>query len=147
MKRRIGLKGRYYRLRGKTGRAVRLLFPSPAEMKLVELMGGKVIRIKKIKWPTTHFPLAFVIKRPKLFKQNHVKREVRCGRFYADFANDVGWPIEVDGLDYHMDIVADLTREAYMIERGWRTPLRIPAHRLWREPDRVQRDVMKYLST
>ena len=112
-------------------------------MKLITLMGGKVLKINGFK--VDGFPFTIVYKRPPLFKREHIKREVRCGKYYADFANDVGWAIEVDGQDYHMDVLADLEREGYFIERGWRQPLRIQAFRLYNDKQNVQKEVLSYL--
>lgn len=145
MKRHLSLKSRYYRIRGRIGRWRRLLFISPAEARLIQLMGGRCLKFVWVKSRRTDFPLGLVIKRPKLFKNEHVKREVRVGRYYLDFGNDIGRAIEVDGNDWHRDILADMERDSYLIERGWRIK-RIPAHRLWREPDIVQRDVLNFLS-
>lgn len=133
----------YKRMRSKYRRLVRLLFPSPAELKLITIMGGRVLKFKRFQMHG--FPLAIVYRQPTLFRAEHVKREVRCGRYYTDFANDVGWAIEVDGSVYHMDEVAEYEREIYMYGRGWRL-LRIRAPRLWNDKAGVQRDVISFLT-
>lgn len=144
MGKRIGIKGRYYRLRGRIGRTKRLLFISPAEVRLIELMGGKVCTLAFTRLTVHDFPLAIVMRNPKVFKNEHVKRELRIGKYYVDFGNDVGRAIEVDGQEYHMDILADLQRDSYLIERGWRVK-HIQAYRLWRDADKVQREVLDFL--
>lgn len=122
-----------------------MLFPSPAEVRFIELMGGKVYRIKWLKHPRNGFPLAVFWRYGKILGHEKFKREVRIGRYFVDFCNDVGWIVEIDGASYHMNVVADLEREGYIYERGFEHWLRIPAHRLWRDPNRVQRDTLRFL--
>ena len=122
----------------------RLFFMSPAEARFIELLGGHVIRIKRIKHPRNGFPLTIYWRMGKILGNEKFKREVRIGKYFVDFCNDLGWIVEIDGRDYHMDVVADLEREGYIIERGFEHWLRIPAHRLWRDPAQVQRDTLKF---
>lgn len=128
----------------------RLIFPSPAEMRLIELMGGKVLRIKWLQDPHTKFPLAIVINRGQLFRREKIRREAGYGRYWVDFANDLNRIIEVDGSPYHMDVVADFDREVYIKERCWQQKmearfLRIRADELYRNPNRVQQNVLDFL--
>lgn len=128
----------------------RYLFPSPAEMRLIQLMGGKVLTVKFLKDPRTHFPLAIVINRGKLFRREKVRREVGFGPYWVDFANDLNRIIEVDGSPYHMDVVADFDREVYIKDVCWKRKmearfLRIRADELYRNPDRVQQNVVGFL--
>lgn len=135
----------YLRWRSKYWRLHRLLFPSPAELKLIVLMGGKVLTFKWLKSTKTGFPFALVISRGRLFRHERVRREVRCGRYYIDFGNDIGRCIEVDGTAFHLDVVADYDREIYMTQRGWRL-LRIKAPRIWNDPDRLQAEIVNFLA-
>lgn len=116
---------------------------SPAEAKFVELMGGRVWRLPIKRWGSG-FPVTIVWSLGPDLKNECFKREVRIGRYFADFANDVGRVIEIDGDPYHMDVVADLEREGYLQERGQKI-MRIPASRLWKNPARVRRDVLKFI--
>jgi very-short-patch-repair endonuclease len=129
----------------------RLVFPSPAEMRLVELMGGRVLRLKFLRDRRTHFPLALVIRQPKLFKRERVRREVGYGSYWVDFANDLNRIIEVDGSAYHMDVVADFDREVAIKEICRRHKydarfLRIRGDELYRDPNVVQRKVLEFLA-
>lgn len=133
-------------------REKRLLFPSPAEMKLIELMGGKVLRIKFLKDINTGFPMAFVIRNSKLFRLEKIKREVGYGPYWVDFANDINRIIEVDGSHWHMDVVSDMEREIYIKGLCERSKfdariLRIRADELWRDPNRVQMKVLQFLAS
>jgi len=82
----------------------------------------------------------------KAFRDERFKREVRVGKYYLDFGNDIFWGIEVDGEKWHMDVIAEFERESYIYQRGWRI-LRIKAIRLWNDPARVQREVLQFLYT
>ncbi len=90
------------------------------------------------------FPLVIVLRRPRLFRREYVKREVRVGKYWVDFGNDIKRAIEVDGKAYHMDIIKDQERDEYIQSLGW-SVLRIRADELLREPERVRRRVISYL--
>lgn len=128
----------------------RYLFPSPAEMRLIELMGGRVVHVKFLHDPRTGFPLAIVLNRGHLFRREKIRREVGYGRYWVDFANDINRIIEVDGDAYHMDVVADMDREI-AIKELCRTRkmdarfLRIKPADMYRDPNLVQQKVLAFL--
>lgn len=130
-------------------RNARILFPSPAEVHFVRLMGGRAITIDAIRYPNENrFPLAIIYKRGKFLKSNFMQREVRVGGFYVDFAFIDSYSkkaIEIDGSDYHKDVVKESERDQYLNDRGWYV-LHIPAMDLYRQPGRVQQKVMNYLA-
>lgn len=137
----LTLYDRYMRFMSSYRRWRRLLFPSAAEIKFIQLMGGHVWLLPVWSGKSS---LA-IVSLGKTLRRYRFKREVRCGRYYMDFANDLGWAIEVDGARYHMDVVADFDREVYIRQRGWRM-LRVPAYRVFHDPNRVWRDVLKYIT-
>lgn len=100
----------------------RLLFPSPAEKKFIEVMG---------RW---------------FFVWWGVKREKRIGSYYVDFViprRRLG--IEIDGAKYHNNrVIEDWQRDQRIGKYGW-TIMRIPARDLWREPQKVRARVLKEL--
>lgn len=128
---------------------MRLLFPSPAEVKFIEIMGGIVLTLPFIKSIKTGFPLTFVLSMGKL-RRERVHREVRIGRYFADMCVITPFyrrVIEIDGQASHskrMDIVYDQNRDDYLRSRGFAV-MRIPARRLWREPKKVRKDVLRFL--
>lgn len=131
-------------------RQLRIIFPSPAEIRFAELMGAKYAQVLLFRDRRTKFPMAIRIKRGKLFKQERVKREVSIGPYWVDFANDLNRIIEIDGDPYHMDVVADMDREIHITDICSRKKMdarfmRIKAHELYRDPDLVQRKVLKFL--
>lgn len=137
------IRSRFFRIRAAVYRTKRILFPSPAELRLIELMGGIVFRINFIKHPKTGFPLAYVYYRGPLFRQEKVHREVRIGKHWVDFGNDIGRGIEVDGSLWHSDILKDQAKQAYYHDRGWHV-MRIRARDLWRKPDVVKERVNRF---
>jgi very-short-patch-repair endonuclease len=106
-------------------------------------MGGKVWQSKHIKWPGG-FPLALVLSRGKILKEEKFKREVRAGRYWIDLANEIYVGLEVDGEKWHRDVVAQFDRDSYLYMRGWRIH-HISAIRLWLEPNKVQQEVLSFL--
>lgn len=140
---------RYRRLRAKYRRLKRLLYPSPAEMRLVELCGGKVLTIASVRGNRTKknpagFPLAFVISMGALLRAEGVRREVRCGKYWIDFANDISRAIEVDGADYHTDIVYEQERDDYLVSKGYFV-MHLPAIEMTRRPETVYKKVSEFL--
>lgn len=139
------VKNRYYRLRSQSHRIRRLLFPSPAEVKFLQVMGGYVLVFPFLRSIRNSFPLTIVLSMGCL-KRELVYREVRCGRYWVDFCAVTPFyrrVIEIDGQRFH-DILKDQERDDYLHERGYAI-MRIPARRLWREPKRVRSDVLKFL--
>jgi hypothetical protein len=140
---------RFYKLRAKYRKRRRLLFPSPAEVELIRIMGGKYVTLSWFKDVKTGFPLTFVTDLGTFFKREAIEREVRVGAMYIDFAT-VGLiyrkGIEVDGLLYHMDIVKEQNREDYVREHGY-SLLHIRAAEIYRSPHLVQQRILKYLAS
>jgi very-short-patch-repair endonuclease len=137
------LKKYYYRTRSQYWRTKRLLFPSPAELKFITLMGGKVWRVNKLCWPGG-YPFAIVLSKGKFLREEKVRREVRVGKYFLDFGNDLMYGLEIDGHHWHLDVVAEFDRDIYLYNYGWKV-LHIPAIWLWNSPNKVQRKVLNFL--
>jgi hypothetical protein len=138
------LRFKFYNLRALWRRHIRLIFSSPAEVRFIELMGGKVYGVKKIKHWRTGFPLTIYWRYGKILRSEKFRREVRAGRYWIDLGNDIHWGFEIDGAHWHRDIVAEFDRDSYLYQRGWRI-MHIDATRLWRDPSRVQRETLRFL--
>ena len=135
---------KYYRLRASYYRQTRLYFPSAAEVKLVEIMGGKIFTIGWFKHPKTKQSFTIVYSLGKALTSEKFNREVRAGRYYIDFGNDVGAGIEVDGRKWHRDVVKEFDREVYLNQRNWRI-IHIDAIKLWNDPNNVQQTILKFI--
>lgn len=148
MKSRRNIVDIFLRNRSALRRNKRLLFPSPAELRFIELFGGKVWRSQHIFSRSTKFPMAVIYKKPNFFKSENLKREVRIGKYYVDFGVRTPYykrAIEIDGQPYHMDVVAEQDRDIYTYARGWKT-LRIRAYRLYNDSSKVQDEVIRFLT-
>lgn len=129
-------------MRAASWRRRRIWFPSPAEVRFIRLMGGVVVTV-----PWLHrggFPLAVVVSLGRILRSEHYQREVRVGSKYVDFGNDVNRAIEIDGADYHRDIVAETQRDEYLASYGWQV-MHIRADQLYRNPDRLLQKVRMYV--
>lgn len=126
-----------------------MLFISPAEIRFIRLMGGTVIVLDHIHAPYGNkFPLAVVVSLGRILKREHVKREVRVGKHFIDFGvehKSFKRGIEIDGRNFHQDVLKELERDEYVGEYGWRL-LHIQAADLYRNPNFVQRRVLEFLS-
>lgn len=144
-----GIKYRLYKLRATWRKRRRLLFPSPAEVELIRIMGGRYITFSWIKDPQTSFPMTLVLDLGTALKRESIRREVRAGAMFIDFAT-VGLTykkgIEVDGRAFHMDIVKEQERDEYVGQFGWHL-LHINAGEIYREPNRVQRRILNFLAS
>lgn len=70
-----------------------------------------------------------------------VKREYPIKGFYADFAIPRRKVVfEVDGKEFHQDVVREWARDQAIIRAGWHL-LHIPAERLWQHPKQVRKEV------
>jgi very-short-patch-repair endonuclease len=117
------------------------------ELRLIELMGGRVWRAKHLRDPWTKFPAAVVVSLGPILRPEKFRREVGYCGFYVDFANDLHRIIEVDGRRWHMDVVADMDRE---IAIKGRHPdarfLRVKAYEIINQPAIVRARVTKFVS-
>ncbi len=136
---------RYYRARSRYWQYKRLIFPSPAEVRFVEIMGGRVWRWRR---------LALVVSLGRHLRGGNFRREVRYGRYYVDFANDLNYIIEIDGAKYHQDVVADMEREIYITDHCWKYApahgrqariLRVKAYHVYNNSRKVQDDVLNFM--
>lgn len=112
-------------------------------MQLIRIMGGSFIEIGFIK-NKIGFPFTIVTSMGRWFGKENMRREVCVGRYYVDFGNDIKRAIEVDGKEWHKDIVKDQKRDEYLERNGWRV-LHIRASDISANPDAVQRRVIKFL--
>jgi hypothetical protein len=137
-----------YYTKKKMWRRGRVLFPSPAEVKFIRVMGGRTFSFSSVTSTKTGFPLTFIMSFGKTLRREYVQREVRVGAYYVDFAFVTRYDrkaIEIDGKAYHRDIVKEQQRDDYLMDRGWRV-MHITASEVYTNPDAVQRRVIDFLS-
>jgi very-short-patch-repair endonuclease len=120
---------------------------SPAEAKFIKIMGGRLLTLRHVASADNGFPLTFVASMGRILKRERVRREVRVGKYFVDFGVDTPYykkAIEIDGKDYHTDIVFEQQRDDYLADWGWEV-LHVPAWRLYKNPRQVRRRVRKFL--
>ncbi|MBS4040378.1 MAG: DUF559 domain-containing protein [Flavobacteriales bacterium] len=142
----LKIKKKYYILRSQIGRRSRMLYISPAEVRFIRIMGGHVVTFYDDRHPRTKFPLAYVVSLGRFLKRHGYEREVRVGKSFVDFGDvERRRGLEIDGRDWHMDVVKEMERDEYMRQFGW-TLFHIQAADLWRNPDYVQRQVLQFMA-
>jgi hypothetical protein len=130
-------------------RVSRLLYPSPAEVRFIRLMKGRVLIIPFVRSGRSKFPLAIALSMGYL-KRELVEREIWVnGRYCLDFATPrsrVLKAIEIDGRDWHRDVVREQQRDEYLRSQGWQV-LHVKAIDLWRKPREVYVTVNRFLKS
>lgn len=122
----------------------RLLFPSPAELDFIRLLGGRVLVFKHVRLGSHGFPLAIVLSLGRELKAEHFRREVRIGAFFADLANDVGRALDVDGVRYHTDKLREQRRDEYCAKHGYRI-LHISGYDLYHQSRLVRERTLRFI--
>lgn len=133
----------YKRWLNRQRRHIRYMFPSPAEVQFIRIMGGRVYTIERLRHYRTGFPLVLVLWRGWVLWRFTVRREVYARGYYLDFCSRRKRAIEIDGRDYH-DRAADRQRDYHLQQAGW-SVFRIPAWRLDKQPDLVRRETIQFL--
>lgn len=143
---RVTFGDRLIRLVFEWRRIDRLLFPSPAEVRFVQLMRGHALTIGFMKDKRTGFPLT-LLWRGRLLKNELIEREVWAGKYCLDFATPHAAyckAIEIDGADFHRDIVREQQRDDYLRAQGWQV-MHVEARKIYREPRVVYIETLKFL--
>lgn len=123
---------------------MRLLFMSPAEAEFVRVMGGRLLVLSFVRSRKLRFPLTILISTGPILRSEGVRREVRAGKYFVDFGNDLRRAIEIDGAAYHKDIVAATERDEYLAYYGWLV-LHVDAKSVFTKPYKVRRAAESWL--
>lgn len=117
------------------------LFPKPAEVRLLQILGGSVIVIGSIR--RNGRPLTITLSRGRLLRSERFRRSVIDDQ--GMLANDVRWAIAIQGKDYERDVIAAYEQDEQLQAAGWRVRW-IPEAWLWTNPSRVRKNVLQFLS-
>lgn len=142
-----GLRFKYYKRRAALRRKRRLYFPSPAEVQFILLMGGTGWQLPWLRDPRTGFCFTIIRDMGTVLTNELVRREVRAGAMYIDFAVTTPYykkGIEIDGRAYHRDVLREQQRDDYVRQYGYNL-LHIQAIDLKLSPQIVQRRVVDFL--
>lgn len=131
----------YDRIRDSIYARYERLFPSPIEVRLIEILGGSTFTIGTIRRGDRQ--LTITLSRGKLLRSERFRRAVLDGK--GVLANDVKWAIAIQGPEYERDVVAAYEHDELLKEQGWRVRY-IPARDLWQSPTRVRSSVQQFLA-
>lgn len=104
-----------------------------------------MLTFKFVRSTKYHFSLTLVLSIGRALAAEKFEREVRVGKCFVDFGNDIGRGIEIDGYSHHMDILAEQDRDDYLYEHGF-TVMHIQARHIYSQPDAVRARVLSYLN-
>jgi very-short-patch-repair endonuclease len=136
------LKGR---LRAKALQALEakktVLFPSPVETRMIEVLGGKCLTIDSVRDKETGRKMVIVWKQPKLLKKEHFRR---TGDKLVIYSNDLKMGLAIQGREYERDVLAAQERDEMLSEHGWRVRY-IKASWLWNDEPKVRAAVTQFI--
>lgn len=127
------------------GKRHELLFPSAAEVEFIRIFGGKYWQTNLIKDRTTGRPFTLVLDLGVILKRELVEREVRVGRYFIDFGAITPYDRKGIKIEPRADIVRQQDDRDYFGSFGWHL-FHLEAASVFREPMRVQSEVLKYLA-
>jgi hypothetical protein len=124
----------------------RLWRAQPAEILLLEILGGRAFMLPCETSPKHPLPLLFVWWMPRIFRREKVRHAVWVGRRRVSFGNDICRGILIDGAAYQRDILLQLELDDFFQKRDWRV-LHIVGSSLQRDPRAVRSLVRAFLTS
>ncbi len=118
------------------------LYATPAEVRLIQIMGGRTLTIHALRSAKSGLPVTLVLSRGKYLRREHFRR---TGDRLILFSNDIKWALALQGREYERDVVAAYERDQKMQANGWRVKY-IRADWLWNKPELVRQDVLQFLA-
>jgi len=141
------IRDKYLRARSNWRRRMRLLFPSPLEVRFARILHGHTLTIPFIRSIKTGFPLTFIW-RGKLLKRELMQREVRAGKCFIDYAVVTPYykrGIELIGKRWHGDVIAEQERHDYLVAQGWQ--LMYLTHKQLADSRRTYVETLRFLKS
>lgn len=130
------------KLKGQVKAKKSMLYATPAEVRLVQIMGGKTLTLHNIKDNKSGLPMTLILSKGKVLRREHFKR---TGDTLILFSNDIKWCLALEGREYQRNVVAAMERDEWMRDNGWRVKY-IRADWLWNKPDLVRQNVLQFLA-
>lgn len=118
------------------------LFPTYEEVRIIQVLGGTVVTIRRIRDKETHRPLRIVVRQPRILKREHFRR---TGDSLILFSNDLKMGLAIQGREYERDVVAAYERDQFLISMGWRVRY-IRAKDLFHNPEVAKRSILQFLN-
>lgn len=117
------------------------LFPSPVEVRLIEILGGTTFTIGGIRHGNR--PMTITLSRGKLLRSRRFRRAVLDGK--GVLANDVRHAVILQGADYENKVVEMYERDERLEELGWQL-IYVKVRDIWQNPKAVRENLKPLFS-
>jgi hypothetical protein len=116
-------------------------FPSPVQVRLIEILGGTTITIGAIR--RHNMPMTITLSRGRLLRSSRLRRGYLDGM--GVLANDIQWAIAIKGPEFERDVIMAYERDEKLQQMGWRLAY-ISARDIWQNPARVRASILPFLN-
>jgi hypothetical protein len=117
------------------------LFPTPVQVRLIEILGGTTFVIGGVR--RNNLPMTIVLSRGKLLRSRRFRRAVVDGM--GCLASDIKYAIAVQGPEYERRVVEAFERDEKLEAMGWNL-VYVRWQDVWQNPSKVRSDVLQFLS-
>lgn len=114
-------------------------FPSPVQVRLIEILGGTTITIGSIRH--RNVPMTLTLSRGRLLRSKRFRRAVLDGQ--GVLANDVRWAVQIMGPEYERDVVAAFERDERLEAEGWHLAY-VNMRDIWNNPAKVRKSLLPF---
>jgi len=116
-------------------------FPTPVQVRLIEILGGTTITIGAVR--RNNMPMTITLSRGKLLRSRKFRRTVIDGM--GCLASDLKWAIAIQGPEYERDVVAAYERDERLEAAGWRLAY-VQVRDIWHNPAAVRKSLLPFLT-
>lgn len=117
------------------------LFPHPAEVRLLEVLGGITVTIGRIQRGGR--PLTFILSEGKLLKSEHFRR-VAADNKTVLYMNDVQHVLAIRADDFKRDVIGEFEADEALREQGYRIRS-IPESLIINNPRQAKLSIQKFI--
>lgn len=117
------------------------LFPTPVQVRLIEILGGSTITIGAFR--RDNLPMTIMLTRGKLLRSKRFRAAILDGT--GMLANDIKWAIKILGPEYERDVVAAYEMDERLHQDGWHMAY-VSARDIWNNPARVRASLQRFLN-
>jgi very-short-patch-repair endonuclease len=118
------------------------LFPTPVQVRLIEILGGTTFTIGAVR--RNNRPLTLTLSRGRLLRSRRFRRRVVDGT--GALANDIKWAVMIQGPEYERDVLAVFERDEKLEAQGWRLAY-VTARDIWNRPDKVRQNLLPFFAS
>lgn len=114
---------------------------TPVEARLVEVLGGKTMRVESLAGHKLDQPVTLILRRPKILKKEHFSR---TGDSVILYSNDLKMCLALKGYEYRRDVIGSWERDEKLKADGWRIQY-IDIEWLANNPAKVQDTIKQFI--